>query len=117
MTTKADGVNSVNEIGMSGDEAAASTVCAHRGKSGTGGTGADVSGTAVINCLSTYGFYPRIVRVDGAGNFGFTTLDDNPHVIAMDAKSELRSIFIKTIYPASYATAGLRTTATGVHLF
>jgi hypothetical protein len=117
--SQAAGINSVTQDESIGQqEAAASIVCAHKGYSGASFSGIDLSGSAAIDCLTTYGFYPRICRFDAAGNFGFQTLDGNQHLIAVDAKSEFRSVFIKTIYPASYATAGLRSTSTiGLHIF
>lgn len=102
---------------VAANESLSSMMSCDKGNSGTAGTGISTAGTALIDCLTTFGFIPRIVRFDVAGNFGFQTLDGNPHVIAVDAKTELSARFIKAIYPASYATAGLRTTATGVHVF
>ncbi len=107
----------VGQKGISAQEAAENVMCADEGNSGTNGTGIDVSGTTKINCLTTFGFQPRLIRIDGAGNFGFDTLDDNPHVFEVTAKTEIRGYIIKAIYPASYATSALRTTATKIHVF
>jgi hypothetical protein len=98
-------------------EAIAALVSADKGFSGSGGTGATVTGSDLIDAYTLCGFIPRMVRFDGEGNFGFKTLDGNSHVIAVADNETICAVFIKSIYPASYATAGLRTTATGVHFF
>jgi len=84
-----------------------------KGDSGTNGTGIDVSGAAMI----TPTIPARKVICDGAGNFSFVDLGGNSHVIQLAAKGTIEPIGIAEIYPDSWAVSGLRTTATGVHLF
>ncbi len=107
-------LNAFKGNGGNAAQNARALISSEEGDSGTLGTGIDVSGSTVITpSIGTF----RQVRVDGAGNFGFTMPDGSIHVIALAANEEFTSKFISTIYPASYATAALRTTATGVHIF
>lgn len=112
-----DAVASQNQFALSKEESLAATLPPAKGDSGTAGEGAVVTGTALIDTQTNYGFIPRMAYFDGAGNFGFQTMDGNPHVIAVLANTSFGPVFIKSIYPATYATSALRTTATGVHLF
>ena len=88
-------------------------VSSDRGDSGTAGTGVNVSGAAMI----TPTIQVRQIYIETAGDFSFTTLDGNPHVIPVADKTWIRPIFVKQIFPASWAVTALRTTATGIHLF
>jgi len=103
---------------MSVQESNRGILCADQGASGaTPFTGIDISGNEELVCETEFGFTPRVIRVDGAGVVAFRTLDDNTHVVDMAAKTELRGIFIKSIFQDTYTVAALRTTATGIHLF
>ena len=114
MSALTDSLESFKDNGGDAAQNTRGLISSDQGDSGTAGTGISVTGSAVIE--PSIGIF-RQVRVDGAGNFGFTTPDGNSHVIALAANETFTSVFMKTIYPASYATTALRTTATGVHIF
>jgi hypothetical protein len=113
--SKIAGVTSTNEERIDSDDANASMVCAHKGASGTAGTGVSLTGSTQVVCQTTLGFIPRMAYIEGAGVLSFTTLDDSLHRLDLAAKSWVSGIFIKSYFLASHATTP--TTATGVHFF
>jgi hypothetical protein len=92
--------------GFSAADAAAFVVPTIEGDSGDAGTGISLA----ANYVPT--FCVRQVYIEGAGNFKFDDAAGNMHLLAVDAKTWVRSIVIAKVYSAANGT-----TATGVHLF
>lgn len=87
------------------------------GDSGTNGAGADISGSGIINCITTYGRLVRIVECDGdAGNLYVKLVgSDNIHKWVFTSTERRKTGFVSHIYQASHVT--YPSSATKVHLY
>jgi hypothetical protein len=115
MSNLTDAIVANGNNALPSNEALSAMVIADKGNSGIAGAGVSLLGTATIDCKAEYGWYPRLVYINSAGNFSFKTLDGNPHVLPVADKTWINTAFIKEIYEASHAT--MATTATGVHVY